>query len=899
MEAAADADAGPAPPPSVAVSASPSRPPRTPSSSDTNVAATVLATAKISLEGEADSDEEEVTTAEFSVDLADGQTWAINFYECAAEGDIDCLEEILESGHVGVNDIDVDGFTALMVAAAEGHRDVVRALLRRGADVGVRTHELRSTALHFAAKNGDAEIVAALCECDTAVVDCWNVNADTPLIWACIEGRAAAVKVLLKHGADVNVLNQFGASTLLCAVMIGEDPEQDAESDARRAEILTMLLEKNGELVSFQDREGSTAMHLAAACGYLECVKTLLAFGADITLRNAIGQTPLEEAQDSELRESGLCVEHLRGIWRQLEEEAAARMMAMLEMEEEADKNATVGSGAGNATSGKKSKKKNKKAKRKAAAKQQQQLQQEKDSEHDQSQVSSETTEQDESHVNSGKPAVPEPAVEEPSAAPDRDMTGTLELKDEEASSASSDEEEEDTLRDSCVSISHEHSDNEADENTSDSEINQAAGADAEQPTQVVDTTITPSAGAWTTVGKKHRSPVAAIASAATKSSSSPKKEKAPLSTPARGKSTAASPAQASPQMPRRKLNQRLRSAIDRNPQTSASIAPSGKEAVAVAHTSARAQEERWGKTSGFIATSHTPRSIASSLNPNAMNFRSLGLATGSTNTPSVSSTAISSSGLPFSSGSPWRPGFSVSPAMVPYTVASSASAGLHYSSAGRLTWKQQRASGNHQVAREARERWVNKLRLSNENVAETLGYLACGLCGELVNDNLQCNGGASSAGDKTSCTQLYCASCLQSSAFLTVDSAMFKCVSCHEVIEKGSMTRNSLAQAQAAALGLSMSSENDSVHYSMENMQHVLESSEPRASAVDLRAFHLVPGTDLSTLSNGQLEVLESGHQLALAQIVEQRLTNARSLERLQMEEWLKMQRDVLQFSR
>ncbi|KAL4150733.1 hypothetical protein PRNP1_010130 [Phytophthora ramorum] len=899
MEAAANADAGPAPPPSVAVSASPSRPPRTPSSPVTNVAATVLATAKIPLEGEADSDEEEVTTAELSMDLADGQTWAINFYECAAEGDIDCLEEILESGHVGVNDIDVDGFTALMVAAAEGHRDVVRALLRRGADVGVRTHELRSTALHFAAKNGDAEIVAALCECDTAVVDCWNVNADTPLIWACIEGRAAAVKVLLKHGADVNVLNQFGASTLLCAVMIGEDPEQDAESDARRAEILTMLLEKNGELVSFQDREGSTAMHLAAACGYLECVKTLLAFGADITQRNAIGQTPLEEAQDSELRESGLCVEHLRGIWRQLEEEAAARMMAMLEMEEEADKNATVGSGAGNATSGKKSKKKNKKAKRKAAAKQQQQLQQEKDSEHDQSQVSSETTEQDESHVNSDKPAVPEPAVEEPSAAPDRDMTGTLELKDEEASSASSDEEEEDTLRDSCVSISHEHSDDEADENTSDSEINQAAGADAERPTQVVDTTITPSAGAWTTVGKKHRSPVAATASAATKSSSSPKKEKAPLSTPARGKSTAASPAQASPQMPRRKLNQRPRSAIDRNPQTSASIVLSGKEAVAVAHTSARAQEERWGKTSGFIATSHTPRSIASSLNPNAMNFRSLGLATGSTNTPSVSSTAISSSGLPFSSSSPWRPGFSVSPAMVPYTVASSASAGLHYSSAGRLTWKQQRASGNHQVAREARERWVNKLRLSNENVAETLGYLACGLCGELVNDNLQCNGGASSAGDKTSCTQLYCASCLQSSAFLTVDSAMFKCVSCHEVIEKGSMTRNSLAQAQAAALGLSMSSENDSVHYSMENMQHVLESSEPRASGVDLRAFHLVPGTDLSTLSNGQLEVLESGHQLALAQIVEQRLTNARALERLQMEEWLKMQRDVLQFSR
>ena len=93
-----------------------------------------------------------MTTAEFAVDLTDCQTWAINFYECAAEGDLECLEEILDSGHVCVNDVDVDGFTALMVAAAEGHADVVRALLRRDADVSMRTYELRSSALHFAAK---------------------------------------------------------------------------------------------------------------------------------------------------------------------------------------------------------------------------------------------------------------------------------------------------------------------------------------------------------------------------------------------------------------------------------------------------------------------------------------------------------------------------------------------------------------------------------------------------------------------------------------------------------------------------------------------------------------------------------------------------------------------------
>lgn len=96
--------------------------------------------------------EEEVTTEEFEVELDDCATWAMNFYECAAEGDVTFLKQILDESKVDMDEVDVDGFTALMIAAAEGHKDIVVELLARGADVAVRTHELRSTALHFAAK---------------------------------------------------------------------------------------------------------------------------------------------------------------------------------------------------------------------------------------------------------------------------------------------------------------------------------------------------------------------------------------------------------------------------------------------------------------------------------------------------------------------------------------------------------------------------------------------------------------------------------------------------------------------------------------------------------------------------------------------------------------------------
>ncbi|TDH66226.1 hypothetical protein CCR75_005863 [Bremia lactucae] len=777
------------------------------SSIDPWESSTVLSTTTFTMADSVNTDENEVVTAEFSVDLADGQTWAVNFFECAAENDLECLEEILDSGRVRVNDVDVDGFTALMVAAAEGHRDVVRTLLKRGADVRIQTHELRSTALHFAAKNGDAVIVAALCECDASMIDCWNSNGDTPLIWACIEGRVEAVKVFLKYGADVTVLNQYGASTLLCAVMVGEDPEEVEEIDEQRAEILTMLLATKKVLVNFQDPEGSTAMHLAMSCGYLACIKTLLANGADITLRNVIGQTALEEALDVWKEEREPCIAYVRGIWQQLEEEAAARMMAMLEIEDKADKRKT---GGNSVLTSKKSKKKNKKVKRKAIK---------------------------QPHFETMK--------EESKALMWRSQVESVSTVKEDDESGESSDEERLSLMQAIGSSLEQDSEDKLGDMTAVVEVLEAI---EESLKKDVETT----ADAWTTVRKKPRSALV-VANDAVKTTSS-LRHKTVLSTSKRGQHSS--------------LKQQSHDTIS---SSGGRVRSSSAPRPGVAHN---IRSTPGDERSTFSIKSRASRHLAPSHieDSTAQVFKSLDL-----------TNSMSCSNFSWTLSSPWRPEFRRLPALAPHVVTQSTN---------RQTWKQQRTNGPYKVACDIRDRWLGKLHLGNENVAETLGYLACGLCGELVNDNRQCSGSASKGTDSLDCPQLYCASCLESSAFQTAHSTTFKCVRCHQVTRKETMSCNSFAQAQAASLGLSLSNSFSTkafVSYSLEDMQHLLEASDYQVSGVDLQAYYLVPGSDLCHLSNGQLDILANAHQRGLTEILDQRLTNARATERLHLDEWLK----------
>jgi uncharacterized protein len=117
---------------------------------------------------------------------------------------------------------DCDGDTALALAAERGHIELVKVLLKNGADVNAKNLN-GVTALMRAAENDRAAAVKILlahhANCDAGdIINC------TPLMRAAYRGHVDVVKELLAHGADANARNAFGSasiSLIACGIVSG------------------------------------------------------------------------------------------------------------------------------------------------------------------------------------------------------------------------------------------------------------------------------------------------------------------------------------------------------------------------------------------------------------------------------------------------------------------------------------------------------------------------------------------------------------------------------------------------------------------------------------------------------------------------------------------------------
>ncbi|XP_063756939.1 protein phosphatase 1 regulatory subunit 12A isoform X6 [Eleginops maclovinus] len=191
-----------------------------------------------------------------------------------------------------------------MAACSAGDREEVAALLRQGADINHANID-GLTALHQACIDENAEMVQFLVESGSDVNRGDN-EGWTPLHAAASCGFIQITKYLIEHGAQVGAVNSEGELPLDVAtedamerLLKGEIKKQAIDVDkARKEEERVMLqdamavLAKSGTLTPHPNTK-ATALHVAAAKGYIEVLKVLLQCDVDVDSRDIDGWTPL------------------------------------------------------------------------------------------------------------------------------------------------------------------------------------------------------------------------------------------------------------------------------------------------------------------------------------------------------------------------------------------------------------------------------------------------------------------------------------------------------------------------------------------------------------------------------------------------------------------------------
>lgn len=171
------------------------------------------------------------------------------------------------------NTFNIQGHTALMVAASFGHEDIVELLLEWGA-LPNKVSNTGDTALGSAAARGYEGIVFKLLA-RGAGVDFARGLGKTALSQAAERGQEKIVRALLDRGADINALSHTGDTALSQAVQGGH------------INVVRLLLDC-GARVDWTSYPRKTPLFKAVEENRLEVAKLLMERGADPTLAESV-----------------------------------------------------------------------------------------------------------------------------------------------------------------------------------------------------------------------------------------------------------------------------------------------------------------------------------------------------------------------------------------------------------------------------------------------------------------------------------------------------------------------------------------------------------------------------------------------------------------------------------
>lgn len=137
-------------------------------------------------------------------------------YLALKDRSLDVAQVLIAQPKINLNQLNPSDENALMIACLEGDEDIVKAMVKRGAEI----NKPGWTPLAYAATNGHTEIVKYLLD-HAAYIDAAAPNGTTPLMMAAYFGYDDTVQLLLDEGADPNLKNAMGFTALDLAVRRG------------------------------------------------------------------------------------------------------------------------------------------------------------------------------------------------------------------------------------------------------------------------------------------------------------------------------------------------------------------------------------------------------------------------------------------------------------------------------------------------------------------------------------------------------------------------------------------------------------------------------------------------------------------------------------------------------
>jgi len=197
-------------------------------------------------------------------------------------GKFDEVKRLIASG-TSVDSRDALGSTPLLEAAWTGEAEIAEFLISQGADVNGHHGESGATPLQYAVLTGRTKMTKLLLDAG-AKLDGEYRDGQSLLHVAAARGYAPIIDLLVSSNADVEALDANGNTPLDSAVLHNQPFA------------LAALLKDHASASYVHPLDGRGALHEACMRGFAQMIQPLVDAGADPTLRDRFGQTPLDIA---------------------------------------------------------------------------------------------------------------------------------------------------------------------------------------------------------------------------------------------------------------------------------------------------------------------------------------------------------------------------------------------------------------------------------------------------------------------------------------------------------------------------------------------------------------------------------------------------------------------------